>query len=330
MNHAPAYRPRRLRLGAAIRNAVADVALAPADFIYPLFMIEGKGEQKAVGSMPGVSQMTADVACKEIERLSKRGLNQFMLFGVIARDKKDECGSAAQDPGNPVNTTLKMVRDKQIPALLYTDLCFCEYTSHGHCGALSKNPVELVDNDATLEILTTQAITHAQCGADLVAPSGNMDGMVAAIRAGLDSEGHHQVGILSYAIKYASAFYGPFRDAGDGAPQFGDRRSYQMDYRRSREWLTELKLDIAQGADMVMVKPAHTYLDILANVRRECELPLVAYHVSGEYSMIHAAAERGWIDLKSCALEATYAIKRAGADLIISYFAPQMLDWLEA
>lgn len=321
-------RPRRLRLTPQLRKAVADVSLTPADFIYPLFLIEGKNERRPVASMPGVSQLTPDLAAEEIDRLASGGVMQFMLFGVTARDKKDPCGSMAHSATNPVNTTLALVRKRNSPVVLYTDLCFCEYTSHGHCGKLSENPAELVDNDATIALLASQAVTHAQCGADLVAPSANMDGMVGAIRSALDTEGLSNVGILSYAIKYASSFYGPFRDAGDGAPQFGDRRSYQMDYRRSREWLTELRQDIAQGADMVMVKPAHTYLDILAKTREECAVPLVAYHVSGEYSMIHAAAERGWIDLKSCALEASYAIKRAGADLIVSYFAPQMIDWL--
>ncbi len=319
-----------MRLSSKLRDAVADVSLAPSDFIYPLFVIEGTGTQRPVASMPGVSQMTPDLAASEIERLAGRGLSQFILFGVTAREKKDDRGSAALDPENPVNSTLRLVRSRQIPAVLYADLCFCEYTAHGHCGVLSRNKSELVDNDATLTLLAEQAFTLAGCGADIVAPSGNMDGMVGAIRRTLDAEGFHNVGILSYAVKYASSFYGPFRDAGDGAPQFGDRRSYQMDFRRSREWLTEIRNDVDEGADMVMVKPAHTYLDIIAKVREACELPLVAYHVSGEYSMIHAAAEKGWIDLQNCALEATYAIKRAGADIIITYFAPQLVEWLEA
>ncbi len=336
-------RPRRLRRGGILRDLVADVRLHADDLVMPLFVRAGSGIEKPVSSMPGVSQMSADVAAKRIAELSAAGLRAFILFGVTEPGKKDATGSAALDAANPVNSAIRAVRHAGSEALLIADLCFCEYTDHGHCGVLhshthagtkSPHPGPLpggegdVDNDATLKILGEQANVLAKSGADMVAPSGMMDGQVRAIRAALDGCGHDQTAIMSYSVKYASSMYGPFREAGEGAPQSGDRRGYQMDYRRSREWKRELELDLAEGADIVMVKPAMAYLDILQQVKAVSSVPVAAYHVSGEYSMIHAAAERGWIDLKGAAIETTTAIKRAGADLILTYFAPRLLEWI--
>jgi porphobilinogen synthase len=306
---------------------MADVTLSPGNLILPLFVGE-LAEAKPVSSMPGVSQLPVKDAVKLIGQLAKKGLTQFILFGVTPGNKKDASGSFAASPDAPVNRTLAMVRDKGIGAIMYADLCFCEYTDHGHCGELCEDFHWVVDNDRTLERLGETAIAQARAGADVVAPSGMMDGMVGAIRASLDGEGLTQTAILSYSVKYASNFYGPFREAGEGGMKFGDRRGYQMDYRRSREWRTELEADLAQGADMVMVKPAGAYLDVIHQVRQACDVPVAAYQVSGEYAMLHAAAQRGWIDLRQGALETTCAIRRAGADLILTYFAPQLIDWL--
>jgi porphobilinogen synthase len=325
-----------------MRDLVADVRLHPDDLVMPLFVRVGSNINKPVSSMPGVAQMSPDVALATIRSMAAAGLRAFILFGVTEPERKDAAGSAALDPANPVNTTLRMVRDAGVEALLIADLCFCEYTDHGHCGVLSgplapgeragvraaANKDCDVDNDATLLNLAAAAAEQARAGADVVAPSGMMDGQVRAIRRGLDSAGFDHAAILSYSVKYASSMYGPFREAGEGAPQFGDRRGYQMDYRRSREWKRELELDLAEGADAVMVKPAATYLDVISAVRGACDVPVAAYHVSGEYSMIHAAAERNWIDLKGAAVETTTAIKRAGADLILTYFAPKLIEWL--
>jgi porphobilinogen synthase len=324
----PTTRPRLQRRGQSTRDRYADVKITPADLIMPLFVRLGCNLNKPVGSMPGVSQMSPDVAAQTIRQFTDRGLNRFIFFGIIDADKKDPTGSAALDPDNPVNRTIRLVRDAGTKAQLIADLCFCEYTDHGHCGVLHPDPDVTVDNDATLDLLGQQAVVLAQSGIDWVAPSGMMDGMVGAIRAALDADQHNNIRILSYSIKYASALYGPFRDAGEGAPKFGDRRSYQMDYRRCDEWKTELDLDLAEGADAVMVKPAVAYLDIIRRVRDATDKPVAAYHVSGEFSMLHAAAQRGWLDLKSAALEHTTAIHRAGADWIVTYFAPQLLDWL--
>jgi porphobilinogen synthase len=324
----PQYRPRRLRRGPLWREATRDVHLTPADLVLPLFIVPGKQVRKPVGSMPDVEQMSADVAVEAMRDLRRRGLFQFILFGVIPASQKDAQGSAAFSPENPVCVAIQAARDAGLDAVLQADLCFCEYTDHGHCGPLHADPHVTVDNDATLAGLGRQAALLAKCGADVIAPSGMMDGMVRAIRGALDREGHEQVAIMSYSIKYASAMYGPFREAAEGGMKFGDRKGYQMDYRRAREWRTELALDVAEGADIVMIKPAAAYLDIIRQVRDATDLPVAAYHVSGEYSMIHAAAQRGWIDLKQAAVETTYAIKRAGADLILTYFAPKLLEWL--
>ena len=327
--YTPAYRPRRMRARESMRNAVADVSLSRHNLVMPLFVKTGKNDRQPVSSMPDVFQETPDAALKTIRDQAEKGVSHFLLFGVVPAEKKDPLGSIAWSMENPVNELLQRVRDAGLDVTMIADCCCCEYTSHGHCGELSENPHECVDNDKTLPLIQLQSLAFAKHGADIIAPSGMMDGMIAAIREALDEAGHTNTAILSYAMKYASAMYGPFREAANSAPKFGNRRSYQADYRRTREWKTEVELDIAEGADMLMVKPAATYLDIIRQVRDYSSLPVSAYHVSGEYSMIHAAAANGWIDLKSAALEVTYAIRRAGADLIISYFTPRMIDWLK-
>jgi porphobilinogen synthase len=324
----PVHRPRRLRRSQVVRDMVADVRVDARHLVMPLFVRGGQGVQNPVASMPGVSQMSPDVALRTMRDMSGAGLRAFLVFGVIDAGDKDATGSAALNASNPVHTTLRAARDAGVDATLIADLCLCEYTDHGHCGALCDGPEPDVDNDATLDLLGEQAVSLARSGADVVAPSAMMDGQVGAIRTALDHAGLDETMILSYAIKYASSLYGPFREAGEGAPKFGDRRTYQMDFRRSTEWRTELELDLAEGADMVMVKPAHTYLDIIRQVRDSTDVPVAAYHVSGEYAMLHAAAERGAVDLKAAAIETTTAIKRAGADLIVTYFAPKLVDWL--
>jgi porphobilinogen synthase len=315
-------RPRRLRLVPQLRAALGGVRLSRSDIIVPVFVREGSGEKREIGSMPGVFQMSVDVAADWLGKLAEQGLASFLVFGVIGPGQKDASGSAALDSDNVVCNLLRQIKSQKIPMVAITDLCFCEYTNHGHCGVLSEDR-STVDNDATLRNLVQQAINHANAGADIVAPSGMMDGMVGALRKGLDAAQCNDVGILSYAVKYASAFYGPFREAADCVPQFGDRKTYQMDPARgAREAIHEAQLDVQQGADLVMVKPALPYLDILAALRQNVNVPIVAYQVSGEYAMIEAAAREKWIDREAAALESLLAIKRAGADLIISYFAP--------
>lgn len=322
----PASRPRRLRRGQVMRDAVADVRLHANDLVYPIF-VGDLDHPCPVSSMPGVQQLPVTVAVQTIQELSGRGLRQFMLFGVTDPAKKDPLGRYAQNPDAPVNRVLKSVRDGGVDVLMYADLCLCEYTDHGHCGVLAKDdPRWVVDNDQTLDRLVELARVLASCGADVVAPSGMMDGQVGAIRGNLDEAGYERVLVLSYSVKYASSLYGPFREAGGGAMQFGDRCGYQMDYRTVRQWRVELEADLAQGADMVMVKPA--YLDIVYRVREACSVPVAAYHVSGQYAMLCAASHRGWVDMKEAALELTYGMKRAGADLILTYLAPQLLDWI--
>jgi porphobilinogen synthase len=327
----PRQRPRRLRRGAVLRDAVADVRLSLNDLIYPLFISAAK-KPKPVESMPEVSQLPVDHAVELVRKLTDQGLRQFLFFGVTPAQCKDGAGTFAAAADAPVNRALAALRDAGLgdKAVLYADLCLCEYTDHGHCGVLIPGDQRsIVDNDATLKQIAKTAVAQARAGADVVAPSGMMDGQVGAIRAALDEAGFIHTAILAYSVKYASNFYGPFREAGEGGMTFGDRRGYQMDYRRSREWQVELEADLAQGADMVMVKPAAAYLDIIHQVRQACRVPVAAYHVSGEYTMLHAAAARGWLDLKQTALETTYAIKRAGADLVITYFAPKFLEWLK-
>ena len=297
------------------------IVLRRSDFIVPVFVTEGTNVRREVSSMPGVFQMSVDVAVPWLASRAAEGFGAYLIFGVIERGKKDAVGSAALDGNNIVCQLLRAVKVRKIPMLGITDLCFCEYTSHGHCGLLSEDQ-STVRNDETVARLVQQAVNHAKAGAAVIAPSGMMDGTVATLRAGLDAAGFADVSILSYAVKYASAFYGPFRDAADSAPEFGDRRSYQMDPARGiDEALLEAKLDIEQGADMVMVKPAGAYLDVIAAVRREVRVPVVAYQVSGEYAMLEAAGKNGWIDRDRAVLESLLAIKRAGADLIVTYYA---------
>ena len=278
--------------------------------------------------MPGVHQMSVDVALPWLAKLGEQGIGAYLVFGVIERGKKDALGSAALDEGNVVCELLREAKRQKLAMVGITDLCFCEYTSHGHCGPMTADG-STVKNDETVERLVTQAVNHAKAGADIIAPSGMMDGTVGALRRGLDGAGYRDVAILSYAVKYASAFYGPFRDAADSAPAFGDRRSYQMDPARGiDEALLEAKLDVEQGADMVMVKPAGAYLDVIAAVRQAVHVPVVAYQVSGEYSMIEAAARNNWIERERIVLESLTAIKRAGADLVITYYAEMLTKLL--
>src|SRR5436190_2648045 len=322
-------RPRRLRLRPELRRMLQRVTLRRSDVIVPVFVTGGKGVRKEVASMPGVFQMSVDVATDWLAARAEQGFGAYLAFGVIERERKDATGSAALDPDNVVCRLLRETHSRKLPMLGITDLCFCEYTDHGHCGPLSADR-STVKNDETVELLVRQALNHAKAGAAVIAPSGMMDGTVAALRTGLDAGGFQDVSVLSYSVKYASAFYGPFRDAADSAPAFGDRHSYQMDPARGlEEAIREAKLDVAEGADMVMVKPALPYLDILAAVKREVDVPLVAYQVSGEYSMIEAAARAGWVDHDRVILESLTAIKRAGADLIISYYAEKLAKLLE-
>ncbi|GIK51668.1 MAG: delta-aminolevulinic acid dehydratase [Planctomycetota bacterium] len=320
------HRPRRLRRGQALRDLVAQTVVTPADFILPLFIIPGRGKSRPVKSMPGVSQLTPDLAVKELKRAEKLGVRGYILFGVTPAQAKDELGRHAHAPDNEVCTAVRRAKDAGIDMVAISDLCFCEYTSHGHCGKLCDDERLVVDNDATLEMLGAQAVNHARAGFDVIAPSGMMDGTVAALRQALDGEGFDHIAILSYAVKYASAFYGPFRDAAQSAPGKGDRQGYQMDFRNGREALREALLDEQQGADMLMVKPGMAYLDILAKLREHTQLPLAVYQVSGEYAMLKAAAQNGWLDGERVLRESVYAFKRAGADMILTYAACELAE----
>jgi porphobilinogen synthase len=297
------------------------VTLRRSDVIVPVFVTVGRGVRKEVSSMPGVFQMSVDVAADWLAARAVAGFGAYLAFGVIERERKDATGSAALDPDNVVCRLLRETTSQKLPMLGVTDLCFCEYTHHGHCGPLSAEG-STVKNDETVELLVRQAVNHAKAGAAVIAPSGMMDGTVGALRTGLDGAGFQDVAILSYAVKYASAFYGPFRDAADSAPASGDRRGYQMDPARGvDEALLEARLDVEQGADMIMVKPAGQYLDVVRAVRERFEVPVVAYQVSGEYAMLEAAARNGWLERDRAVLESLIAIKRAGADLVITYYA---------
>lgn len=305
------------------------VTLKRSDIIVPVFVCEGNNIKNEIGSMPGVYQMSVDVATHWLAKRAEEGFGAYLIFGVIDRAKKDAVGSAALDEENVVCRLLRSVGGQKIPMAGITDLCFCEYTSHGHCGVLADDRSTVV-NDATVERLVRQAIIHARAGAAVIAPSGMMDGTVGALRKGLDAANFADIAILSYAVKYASAFYGPFRDAADSAPEFGDRRSYQMDPAGGvEEALRETQLDIDQGADLVMVKPGGPYLDVLAAVRQAFHVPVVAYQVSGEYAMLEAASKNGWLDHDRAVLESLIAIKRAGADLIVTYYAELLATLLE-
>jgi porphobilinogen synthase len=319
----PEQRPRRLRRTAAVRRLVAETRLSVDDLVAPLFVKEGIDEPQPIPSMPGVLQHTQESLRKEVRALADLGVPAVILFGVPAT--KDARGSGGDDPDGVVQVAVKNLRDEVGDRLvLMADNCLDEYTDHGHCGILRANGE--VDNDATLERYASIAVAQADAGVDVVAPSGMMDGQVGAIRAALDGWGHTDIAILAYAAKYASALYGPFRDAAGCAPKFGDRKAYQMDARNAREAITEVALDVAEGADMIMVKPALAYLDVIATVRDAFDLPLAAYHVSGEYSMVQAAAANGWIDGDAVALEHVTAIRRAGADFVLTYFARQLAE----
>lgn len=311
-------RPRRLRRTSAIRDMVRETTLSTKDLIFPLFVKHGRGERDPIPSMPGQYRFSPDTIVKETEEIRSMGIPAVILFGLP--EKKDPVGSSAYDDGEVVQRSISAIKDRIPDMTVITDVCLCEYTDHGHCGVIKDG---CVDNDATIELLARQALSHAKAGADFVAPSDMMDGRVAVIRKALDEERFHDTGILSYAVKYASAFFGPFREAAGSAPQFGDRSGYQMDPANANEAIKEAILDMEEGADMIMVKPALPYLDIIRRVREECLLPLVAYNVSGEYAMIKAADQNGWIDGKKAMMEALTCIKRAGADLIITYFAKE-------
>ncbi len=312
----PVSRPRRLRRSVAIRDLVRETALDPGDFIYPLFVKHGEGLKSEIESMPGNYHFSPDRLVEEVGLARDEGIRAVILFGLP--ESKDPTGSEAFDDDAAVQTAVRALKRSYPDLLVITDVCLCEYTSHGHCGVIEDGQVV---NDASLELLARAAESHAVAGADMVAPSDMMDGRVKAIRAGLDSSGHDQVSILSYAAKYASAFYGPFRQAADSTPEFGDRRSYQMDPANSDEALVEVGLDLAEGADIVMVKPALSYLDVIRRVKDRYGVPVAAYNVSGEFSMLMAAAERGWIDRERGILEVLTSIKRAGADIILTYHA---------
>jgi porphobilinogen synthase len=316
MTRFPQTRSRRLRRTEALRRQVAETRLHPASFVLPLFVVPGQGINRPIGSMPGHSQLSVDELLGVVKEAAAVGVGGVILFGIPA--SKDETGSGAWDESGPVPKAIRAIKDQVEDIAVWADVCLCEYTSHGHCGVLDG---ELVDNDRTLPLLARAATVYADAGADVIAPSDMMDGRVGAIRAALDDSGHEELAICSYAAKYASAYYGPFRDAAESAPAFGDRRTHQMDPPNMREALAEVTLDLAEGADMVMVKPAGPYLDVIASVRARVDIPVVAYQVSGEYSMIEAAATQGWIDGDRVMMESLTAIARSGAGIILTYFA---------
>ena len=315
----PVQRMRRLRSTESLRRLVRETRLEPSQFILPLFVVEGEGIRREIGSMHGNYQLSVDELVKECEKTHSLGVSGVILFGIPTH--KDECASGAYDDHGIVQQSIRAIKAAAPKLLVMTDVCNCEYTSHGHCGKIVDGDV---DNDATLEWLAKSAVSHARAGADVVAPSDMMDGRVGAIREALDEAGFENTPILSYAAKYASCFYGPFRDAAESAPQFGDRRSYQMDPPNAREAMREIALDLEEGADMIMVKPAMPYLDIIRMARDSFDEPLAAYQVSGEFSMIHAAARNGWIDLDRAMMESLTSIRRAGASVILTYFAPDV------
>ena len=320
----PIQRPRRLRKTELLRGLVRETRLSAASFVYPLFVCPGSGVRQEVSSMPGVYQQSVDRVgedCREVESL---GIPGVILFGLP--EKKDPRGASSLLKDGVVQRAIEAIRKAKLNLMVITDVCLCEYTDHGHCGVIENNEVA---NDPTLAILAEQALSHARAGADIVAPSDMMDGRVAAIRKKLDENNFQELPILSYAAKYCSGFYGPFREAADSTPQFGDRRSYQMDPANSREALREVALDLEEGADMIMVKPALSYLDVITRVRREFAVPIAAYNVSGEYAMVKAAAQKGWLDEKRVTLEILTGIQRAGADIILTYHAKDAARWLK-
>lgn len=337
MSYSSVTRPRRLRQSPEIRSLVQENTLSVSDCIYPLFIKEGHGIKSEISSMPGQYQLSIDMLEPELKDIQARGIKSVILFG-IPKDK-DAIGSENFNEKGVVVNAIRAIKETCPDLIVVSDMCFCEYTDHGHCGVINKKQTSNYDphlpegyllNDQTLELLAKASRVHAEAGADIIAPSGMLDGMVAAIRSELDREGFQNTIILSYAVKYASAFYGPFRDAADGAPQFGDRSQYQMDVSNGAEALREVEIDLAEGADMIMVKPALPYLDVIARVKDKYpHIPMAAYNVSGEFAMLHAAASKNWLDLRRTALESLLSIKRAGASVIITYFAKDLADWLE-
>jgi porphobilinogen synthase len=319
----PATRLRRLRRTASLRELVRETQLDLGDLVYPMFVCPGEGVSEPLEGLPGIGRRSVDALVEEAHELSRLGVAAVLLFGIP--EEKDDVASGAYDEDGIVQRALRALRAEVPSLVLMTDVCLCEYTSHGHCGVVHDGEVL---NDVSLELLARTAVSHAEAGADIVAPSDMMDGRVGAIRAQLDAEGHEGVAIVSYAAKYASAFYGPFREVADSAPAFGDRRSYQMDPPNVREALRECALDVAEGADVLIVKPALPYLDVIAAVRARFDLPVAAYNVSGEYAMVRAAAASGWLDEQRAVLESLTAIKRAGADLVFTYWAKDVATWL--
>ena len=324
MAYFPELRLRRLRRTEALRSMVRESHVDVKDLIYPLFVVEGSNLRQEVTSMPGVFRYSPDLLPRELDEVAGLGIPAVLLFGIP--QKKDEVGSAAYDPEGVIQKAIQAIKSSTPELVVVTDVCLCEYTDHGHCGIVTDG---YVDNDRTLELLAEMAVSHAEAGADIVAPSDMMDGRVGIIREALDENGFEHIPILSYAVKYASAFYGPFREAAESAPRFGDRRSYQMDPANWREALREVEQDIAEGADLILVKPALAYLDVIQRVRLAVDCPVVAYNVSGEYAMVKAAAQQGWADERQIVAEILTAIKRAGADLIVTYHAREAASWLK-
>ena len=324
MANYPTKRLRRLRYNPILRDMVRETELSKNDFIYPLFVVPGKGVKNPVKSMPGVFQLSVDELVKECKEIESLGIPAVILFGIP--EHKDEKGSEAYDPNGIIQKSVRAIKSEVKNLLVITDVCLCEYTSHGHCGLLNG---EEILNDETVDLLVKESLSHVEAGADIVAPSDMMDGRIAAIRKALDDKGFTKTPIISYAAKYSSGYYGPFRDAADSAPAFGDRRSHQMDIANSLEALREVEEDIEEGADIVMVKPAGPYLDIIRQVKDKFGMPTAAYQVSGEYAMIKAAAQNGWIDEERVMLESLTAIKRAGADMFLTYFAKDAARWLD-
>ncbi len=319
----PYFRPRRLRGTEEIRRMVRETKLSVDDFIYPLFVTYEQGVKKPITSMPGQNQLSIDHLVQEAKEVKSLGIPAIILFGIP--EEKDTVGSDSCNADGIIQKAVRAVKESVSDLMVITDVCFCEYTDHGHCGVIIDN---YVDNDETLGLLAKQAVSHVKAGSDLVAPSGMLDGMVGAIREGLDEAGFEKIPILSYTIKYASSFYGPFRDAVESAPKFGDRRTHQMDPSNVLEALKEAELDVDEGADILMVKPALSFLDVIRRTKERFDLPLAAYNVSGEYSMVKAAAQNGWIDEKAVTLEILTSIKRAGSDLILTYHAKDAAKWL--
>lgn len=323
MKGFPDIRPRRLRRSENLRELVRETRLTPFDLIYPMFVIPGEGKKEEIPSMPGQFRYSIDLLVQEVQKVKEEGIKAIILFGVP--EKKDEKGSGAYDDEGIIQRALREIRKYEKDLILIADLCMCEYTSHGHCGIIKQ---EDVDNDETLEYLGKIAVSQAKAGADVVAPSGMMDGQVMTIRKALDREGFKDTLILSYSVKYASSFYGPFRDAAESAPKFGNRKTYQMDPANAREAILETQLDFEEGADILMVKPALPYLDIIYRIKEKFNRPIAAYNVSGEYSMVKASAMKGWLDERETVLEILTSIKRAGADLILTYHARDVIKWL--